>query len=120
MIPPKSSAPTPRPPGDKINNDRSLKFHWKTSFFFYNKDLYIQGTWHCCMFFSVCNFILLCGEMLYLVKGLPFTPTRALLRGSARVKLFKRRDLPIQPQKCIGKYVTSHAKTFLTVSVRTA
>jgi len=28
--------------------------------------------------------------------------------------------LPIQPQKCIGKYVTSHAKTFLTVSVRTA
>jgi len=28
--------------------------------------------------------------------------------------------LPIQKQKCIGKYVTSHAKTFFTVSVRTA
>jgi len=28
--------------------------------------------------------------------------------------------MPIQPQKCIGKYVTSHAKTFFTVSVRIA
>ena len=32
----------------------------------------------------------------------------------------KRKTLPIQPQKYIGKYVTSHAKTFLMVSVRTA
>ena len=33
--------------------------------------------------------------------------------------MVKRRTLPIQTQKCIGKYLTSHAKTFLTVSVPT-
>ena len=34
-------------------------------------------------------------------------------------RVVKRRTVPIQPRKCIDKYVTSHAKTFLTVSVRT-